>query len=128
VNARARHLDAICDAVERKLAAAPPATARRLLRPQLRWVAQQLDGRGGEELGHRLGVVELVESCRDEHLARLDADDGLAVLQIDWTEIVARVSERAPAAGASCRCARCGARLPDRRAPRCNRCGLAQRR
>jgi hypothetical protein len=128
VNARARHLDAICAELERRLAAAPPATARRLLRPQLRWVAQQLDSSEGEELANRLGVVELVESCRDEHLARLDADDGLAVLQIDWTEIVAHVSERMASAGASCRCVRCGARLPDRRSPRCNRCGLAQRR
>jgi len=127
VNARARHLDEICAAIERKLAAAPPATARRLLRPQLRWVAQQLDGGGGEELGQRLGVVELVESCRDEHLARLDADDGLVVLQIDWREIVARVSERMRSAGAVRRCARCGARLPARHAPRCNRCGLVSR-
>ena len=43
MNARARHLDAICAALERKLDAAPEVTARRLLRPQLRWVAQQLD-------------------------------------------------------------------------------------
>jgi len=128
MNARARHLDAICAAVERQLAGAPPATARRLLRPRLRWVAEQLDGGGGEELGHRLGVVELVESCRDEHLAGLDADDGLAVLQIDWTEVVARVSERMRNAGAVRRCARCGARLPARRALRCSRCGLAPSR
>jgi ribosomal protein L40E len=128
VNARARHLDAICAAVERRLAAAPQATARRLLRPQLRWVAQQLDGGGGEELGRRLGVVELVESCRDEHLARLDADDGLTVLQIDWTEVVERVSERMLSDGTVRRCARCGARLPARRALRCSRCGLAPSR
>jgi hypothetical protein len=128
VNARARHLDAICAVLERKLAAAPPLTERRLLRPQLRWVAEQLDGGGGEELGQRLGVVELVESCRDEHLARLDADDGLAVLQIDWTAIVAHMSERMRSAAAVRRCVRCGARLPARRALRCSRCGLAPSR
>ena len=121
MNARARHLDAICAALERKLDSAPAATARRLLRPQLRWVAQQLD----DDLALRLGVVELVESCRDEHLASLDADDGLAVLQIDWMDVVVHVSERMRTARAARRCARCGARLPARRGLRCNRCGLA---
>ena len=128
MNARARHLDAICVALERRLDAAPQATARRLLRPQFRWVAQQLDDGASDDLAHRLGVVELVEMCRNEHLASLDADDGLAVLQIEWTEIVVRVSQRMHSARAPRRCTRCGARLPERRAPRCNRCGLAQRR
>jgi hypothetical protein len=122
VNARARHLDAICAALERKLDTAPEVTARRLLRPQLRWVAQQLD----DDLALRLGVVELVESCRNEHLASLDADEGLAVLQIDWMDVVVHASERMRTARAARRCARCGARLPARRALRCNRCGLAQ--
>jgi hypothetical protein len=124
MNARARHLDSICAVLERKLDSAPAATARRLLRPQLRWVAQQLD----DDLALRLGVVELVESCRNEHLASLDADEGLAVLEIGWEEIVVRVSERMRGAGATHRCARCGGRLPERRARRCNRCGLAQGR
>ncbi len=128
MNARARHLDAICAALERKLDSAPAATARRLLRPQLGWVAQQLDDGDAADLARRLGVVELVESCRNEHLASLDADDGLAVLQIEWGEIVVHVSERMRSAGAARRCTRCGARLRERRSPRCNRCGLAQRR
>ncbi len=128
MNSRARHLDAICAALERKLDAAPEATARRLLRPQLRWVAQQLDDGSPDDLAHRLGVVELVESCRNEHLASLDADDGLAALQIEWTEVVLHVSEQMRSAGVARRCTRCGARLPERRAQRCNRCGLAQRR
>jgi hypothetical protein len=124
VNARARHLDAICAALERKLDTAPEVTARRLLRPQLRWVAQQLD----DDLALRLGVVELVESCRNEHLASLDADEGLAVLQIDWMDVVVHASERMRTARAARRCARCGARLPGRRALRCSRCGLAPSR
>jgi hypothetical protein len=128
VNTHTRHLDAICAALERKLDAAPEATARRLLRPQLRWVAQQLDDGSADDLAHRLGVVELVESCRNEHLASLDADDGLAALQIEWTEVVMHVSERMASAGVARRCARCAARLPERRVPRCNRCGLVQRR
>ncbi len=128
MNARARHLDAICAALERKLDAAPEVTARRLLRPQLRWVAQQLGDGASDDLAHRLGVVELVESCRNEHLASLDADEGLAALQIEWTEVVVYVSERMRNAGVARRCTRCAARLPERRTPRCNRCGLAQRR
>ena len=39
------HLDAICAVLEARLDAAPPATARRLLRPQLRWVEQHVSGR-----------------------------------------------------------------------------------
>ena len=122
MNARVRHLDAIYAALEHKLDSAPAATARRLLRPQLRWVAQQLDG----DLAVRLGVVELVELCRNEHLASLDADEGLAVLQIEWAEIVVHASERMCSNRHARSCARCGARLRERRARRCNRCGLAQ--
>ncbi len=125
MTAQQRHLDAICAALERTLAAAPEATARRLLRPQLRWVAQLLDDGGADELAHRLGVIELVESCRNEHLASLDADEGLAALQIDWTEIVARASERMEGVRVVRRCRCCGARLPARRARRCGRCGFA---
>jgi hypothetical protein len=125
VTRRRRHLDAICAVLERRLAAAPAATARRLLRPQLRWVAQLVDDGNGDELARRLGVIELVESCRDEHLASLDADDGLAVLEIDWTEVVARASERMAGVRVVRRCLCCGARLPVRRERRCGRCGLA---
>ena len=120
---RREHLDAICAALEARLDAAPVATARRLLRPQLRWVGQRLDD---AELAHRLGVVALVEACRDEHLASLDADDGLAVLAIDWRDVVEHACEREPGAAAP-RCRRCGARLSRRRAPRCKRCGLPER-
>jgi hypothetical protein len=91
---RQDHLDAICVVLERRLESAPPVAARRLLRPQLRWVEQQLGDGTGVELAERLGVIELIESCRDEHLSVLDVDDGLAVLQIDWEDIVLRACER----------------------------------
>jgi hypothetical protein len=121
------HLDAICAVLERRLEAAPPATARRLLRPQLRWVEQQLPDGAGIELAERLGVVELVESCRDEHLASLDADDGLAVLQIDWEEVVVRACARG-ADGVARRCARCNAPARYTTRGRCPVCRLRQRR
>jgi ribosomal protein S27AE len=101
------HLDAICAVLEAKLDAAPAATARRLLRPQLRWVA----GGAGDELAYRLGVVALVEECRDEHLAALDADDGLTVLLVEWRDIVMHACERARARDPSPRCPRCGERM-----------------
>ena len=70
------HLDAICAVLERRLEAAPPVTARRLLRPQLRWVEQQLPDGAGIELAERLGartVSRLVEICGD--LLPLFGDD-----------------------------------------------------
>jgi hypothetical protein len=115
----------MCLALEAKLAAAPAVTARRLLRPQLRWVGERPDD---FELAQRLGVVALVEACRDEHLASLGADDGLAVLAIDWREVVEHACERARIDPAVPRWRRCGARRPRRREPRCKRCGLPGRR
>ena len=41
-------------------------------------------------LARALGTLELVERCRDEHLASLEADDGLLVLGISWEEVVRR--------------------------------------
>ena len=128
MNARDSHLDAISYAVERKLEAAPESVARRLLWPQLRWIAGQPDEGCAYDLAKRLGVAELVESCRNEHLASLDADDGLAVLQIQCGDVVKHVSERMASAAITRRCTRCGARLRERRGQRCNRCGLVQRR
>jgi hypothetical protein len=119
---RLDHVDALCLLLEAKLAAAPPATARRLLRPQLRWVAATPDD---DALAHRLGVVALVEACRDEHLAALDADDGLAALAVDWRDVVVRACARTVGEGERRTCPRCGARLRRRRAERCARCGLA---
>jgi len=60
-----------------------------------------------------------VEGARDEYLASLDADDGLAVLLIPRNEILAAATARPPVR----RCERCGARL-SRKRHRCSRCGL----
>ena len=62
-----------------------------------------------------------VERARDEYLASLDADDGLAVLLISRNEILAAATARPPIP----RCDRCGARL-SRKRHRCSRCGLRQ--
>ena len=51
-----------------------------------------------------------VEQCRDEYLASLDADDGLAVLLLTPEEIQATAAKRRSRAPALCE--RCGARLP----------------
>ncbi len=94
---RRQHVDALCRILEARLAAAPPRLARRLLRPQVRWAANRPDD---DELAKRLGVIALVEECRNEHLATLDADDGLGALDIPWSEVAVafeltqRVSER----------------------------------
>ena len=62
-----------------------------------------------------------VERARDEYLASLDADDGLAVLLIPREDVVAAATARPPVP----RCERCGARL-SRKRHRCSRCGLRQ--
>jgi hypothetical protein len=127
------HLDAICDLIEARLAAAPAAAARRLLRPQLSWVDQRRGTPTGDELAYRTGVVRLVESCRDEHLASLDADDGLTVILLDWREVVHRACERARANDRTPRCPRCGERMlfeqlrGTRQRHRCASCRIVRR-
>ena len=64
-----------------------------------------------------------VAAARDEYLASLDADDGLAVLLIDQESVVAAARERQ---SPKPQCSRCGARLSAKR-HRCSRCGLARR-
>lgn len=77
---------------------------------------------------HLYALAELVErhgdveSCRDEYLASLDADDGLVVLLIGAEEI--RDALAARRARAPARCPRCDARLSAKRRHRCSRCGL----
>jgi hypothetical protein len=91
---------------------------RRLVRSQLRWTAEQPD----DHLASELGVLRRVEQARDEHLAGLDADEGLAALSVPWENVVAEavdMLERPPPTT----CERCGARLPRRR-PVCSRCRL----
>jgi hypothetical protein len=88
---------------------------RKLRRSHLRCAAEQPD----EELARELGVLDLVEAVRNEHLAGLDADDGLAALCVPWQAVVAEAVgslDRRPRT-----CARCGARL-SRRRPVCGRC------
>jgi hypothetical protein len=60
-----------------------------------------------------------VERARDEYLASLDADEGLAVLLISDDEILTAATARPPVL----RCERCAARL-SRKRHRCSRCGL----
>ena len=86
------HAAAIAQIAVRRLDEAPPRLARLLLRPQLRWVAERPE----ESFARGLGVLELVESCRDEHLARLDADEGLAAILVPWEEIVAHAAALVP--------------------------------
>ena len=66
-----------------------------------------------------LGADLDVERARDEYLASLDADEGLAVLLISDDAIVAAATARPPVR----RCDRCDARL-SRKRHRCSRCGL----
>jgi hypothetical protein len=63
-----------------------------------------------------------VERARDEYLASLDADDGLAVLLIPHHEVLAAATARPRVP----HCERCGARL-SRKRHRCSRCGLSHR-
>jgi len=61
-----------------------------------------------------------IERARDEYLASLDADEGLAVLLISDDQILAAASKRRSPVP---HCERCGARL-SRKRHRCSRCGL----
>lgn len=63
-----------------------------------------------------------VEAARDAYLASLDADDGLAVLQVPPQAVIdAARSRKLPS-----RCDRCGARLSRKHRQRCSRCGQTQ--
>ncbi len=112
------HAAAIARLVLRDLERQPPRLVRRLLVPQLRWLAAEPD----EDDAREAGVLERVEHARNEHLAGLGADDGLAALAVSWHEVVEEAASLA-AAGEAVRCPRCGARLP-RRGRVCSRCRL----
>ena len=84
---RRKHVEAIAELVAAAVETTPPRTARRLRR-ELAAVAFEFNPMVARELG----ALELIERCRDEHLASLDADDGLLVLGISWEEIVARAA------------------------------------
>jgi hypothetical protein len=81
---RHRHVLALAQLVAAAVETQPPRTARRLRR-ELAAVATDLD----PMLAREVGAVALVERYRDEHLAALDADDGLLVLGISWEEVIA---------------------------------------
>ena len=115
---RRSHIHALAALVVARLEASQPQLSRRLLCPQVRWVAQELD----ESLARRLGVIDLVERCRGEHLATLDADQGLAALTVSWQDVILR-AEGMLATRPRSRCSRCGARVRER-GHRCGRCGL----
>ena len=110
------HATAIARLVLRELEKQPPRLVRRLLIPQLRWLSADPD----EEQAREAGVLELVDLARDEHLAGLDANDGLAALVVPWQEIADAAATLTKPNGARC-CSRCGARLPRRR-HQCSRC------
>jgi hypothetical protein len=46
-----------------------------------------------ELTARRVGVLDLVEAARNEHLARLDAEDGLQALLVDWSDVALLVAE-----------------------------------
>ncbi len=93
-----QHVEAIRLRLEAALGRESPTTVRRLLRPQLRWVAQRLGEDDVEELARELGVLDRVEAARNEHLASLDADEGLVALQVGWADVVAATERRRPSA------------------------------
>jgi len=109
-----RHVLALAGIVARHVEA-QPRKAGRLLRSQLRRVAEERE----PQLANELVVVELVGRARDEHLAALGPDDGLTVLCVEWTEIVDEAVRLLDSA--QTRCTRCDARLSQRR-PVCSRC------
>jgi ribosomal protein L40E len=109
---RRRHSLAIARLVVRHVDAQPRPAAR-LLRSQLRCAAQE------PTAATELGVAEQIDRARDEHLASLDADDGLAALCVAWEEVLDEVVGLLDA-NPTC-CSRCGARL-SRRGRICRRC------
>ena len=112
------HATAIARGVLKELEKQPPRLVRRLLIPQLRWLAADPD----EEQAREAGVLELVERARDERLAGLGADDGLAALVVPWQDIICEAAALTKPTPGRC-CSRCGARLPLRRR-QCSRCRL----
>ena len=111
---RREHLQALAEMVECALDAHSIPRARRLIDVELAWVEQAGSGSvpaGDRPRGRRLR--RLIETCRDEHLASLDADDGLLVLGISSDEVglAIRRRRRERAIAARRRCPRCEARM-----------------
>ena len=75
---------------------AAPARGRGRRQRELAGVAVLLaDGLPDEaELAaRRVGVLDLIETARNEHLARLEAEDGLQALLVEWSEVALLVAE-----------------------------------
>ena len=115
---RHRHVKALRSLLGARIESMPDAPARELLRSHLRTVEQEPESRRRDELAEELGIAALVESCRDEHLASLDADDGLLTLGIGWHEVVAGDPPAPPPLLSPSRfpsCPRCAAAMVERR-------------
>jgi len=111
-----RHAAAIAALLVEGIEAKSARGVRKLLRSELRCAAEQPD----EEMARELGVLELVDSARDRHLAALDADDGLTALCVPWERVVAEAVALLDRPRRR-ECQRCGARL-SRHRPVCGRC------
>lgn len=111
-----RHAAAMARLVVAEIEGERSRGPRKLLRSQLRWAAERPD----ETLACELGVLALVDSARDSHLATLGADEGLTALCVPWEDVVAAAARLLDRPG-PCVCPRCGARLSRRRAL-CGRC------
>lgn len=86
-----RHAFAIAGLASARLARVPPKTRRRRVR-ELRAVVSLIDeGRLGEAeaAAEAYELAALLEDARSDHLARLDADDGLRALVIPWHRLAA---------------------------------------
>ena len=85
---RRKHVDALAGIVERTLDAHAVPRARRLLDVELAWIEHAAsESLPGEKRPRALRIRRVVETCRDEHLASLDADEGLVALGIPWEEV-----------------------------------------
>lgn len=84
-------------AISRLASAALPAGARP--RRELAGVVTLIDeglSDDAERAARATGVRELIEEARNEHLAGLDADEGLRALLVPWEEVALLVGEMRP--------------------------------
>jgi hypothetical protein len=90
-----QHAHAIARCAVSALAAAPTRGHGRRQR-ELAGVASLLaDGLRDEAAlaARSVGVRDLIEDARDEHLASLEADDGLQALCVDWADLALLVAQ-----------------------------------
>ena len=90
-----QHAHAIARCAVSMLSAAP-ARGRGRRQRELAGVAALLaDGLRDEAAlaARAVGIRDLIEEARDEHLASLDADDGLQAISVDWAEVALLVAQ-----------------------------------